>query len=594
LRGRELRLKAYARIEQGLPRGTGHLWLRVDRGNMQVGFFDNMSDRPITSPEWKKYTIQGKVVEDAMIIVFGCFLMGDGHFMVDAFELAVKNENDEWIPIEVKNPGFEESDNEGPLHWFYQSPYNAGHSILLSEENPFEESRSLSIQKKESYFTGTLFEAVPEAGESIIREISPGLFCRVPLALLADEERTLGGGDADTLLKLQVFLKEQIPGVLSCDNPDVRLADVIIAWNIFQHFYPYFDEVEVDWDRALTQYLDEALKDRDEKDFLDTLGHLVARLQDGHGNVSHNLQRKLARPPFSVEWVEGKVVVTGVVGDLFQKGDIILSVDGVDAEEVLTASKEYISGSSQWKRFKALGQFGNGPEGSTAELKIRRGGKTLEIGVERTHRGQIPEFDRMPIERLDDGVFYVDLSRADWPSIQTRISDIAEARGVVFDLRGYPKGNHQLIAHLLTQPDKSNAWMRVARIIYPDREKIVGYTNHGWLIQPAEPHIPGKVAFITDGRAISYAESFMSFIEHYKLAEIVGQPTAGANGNVIPFNLPGGYRVTFTGMKVVKHDGSQHHTVGILPTVPARRTLDGIRENRDELLEKALELVRGE
>lgn len=41
-----------------------------------------------------------------------------------------------------------------------------------------------------------------------------------------------------------------------------------------------------------------------------------------------------------------------------------------------------------------------------------------------------------------------------------------------------------------------------------------------------------------------------------------------------------------------RHDGSQHHLVGILPTVPATRTLAGIRAGRDEMLEVALDVVR--
>lgn len=85
----------------------------------------------------------------------------------------------------------------------------------------------------------------------------------------------------------------------------------------------------------------------------------------------------------------------------------------------------------------------------------------------------------------------------------------------------------------------------------------------------------------------------MSFIEHYRLAEIVGQPTAGTNGNVNAFRLPGGFRITWTGMRVVKHDGSQHHLVGILPTIPMTRTIAGVRAGRDELLERALEVIAG-
>ena len=108
---------------------------------------------------------------------------------------------------------------------------------------------------------------------------------------------------------------------------------------------------------------------------------------------------------------------------------------------------------------------------------------------------------------------------------------------------------------------------------------------------PALPRIQGKVVFLTDGRAISYAESVMGIVEHYKLADIVGRPTAGANGNVNPFALPGGFRISWTGMRVIKHDDSQHHMIGIQPTVPVKRTIKAIREGRDEDLEKALELI---
>ena len=73
-------------------------------------------------------------------------------------------------------------------------------------------------------------------------------------------------------------------------------------------------------------------------------------------------------------------------------------------------------------------------------------------------------------------------------------------------------------------------------------------------------------ALLTDARAISYAETCMGIVEHYRLGTIVGEPTAGTNGNVNSIPLPGGYRVSFTGMKVLKHDGSVHHGVGIRPT----------------------------
>jgi C-terminal processing protease CtpA/Prc len=135
--------------------------------------------------------------------------------------------------------------------------------------------------------------------------------------------------------------------------------------------------------------------------------------------------------------------------------------------------------------------------------------------------------------------------------------------------------------------------MLVPQIIYPDQKKICGYKEHGWLIEAKEPYLGDKqVIFITDGRAISYAESYLSFIEGYNLATIVGQPSAGTNGNINPFTINSYCSISWTGMKVVKHDGSQHHGIGILPDVEVYKTIEGVKAGKDEFLDKALEMIK--
>ena len=59
------------------------------------------------------------------------------------------------------------------------------------------------------------------------------------------------------------------------------------------------------------------------------------------------------------------------------------------------------------------------------------------------------------------------------------------------------------------------------------------------------------------------------------------------------FSLPGGYTVVFTGMQVLKHDGTTHHGIGTKPTVPVHRTIAGVAAKRDEVLEKAISVVGG-
>jgi C-terminal processing protease CtpA/Prc len=77
------------------------------------------------------------------------------------------------------------------------------------------------------------------------------------------------------------------------------------------------------------------------------------------------------------------------------------------------------------------------------------------------------------------------------------------------------------------------------------------------------------------------------------LGELVGEATGGTNGNANSIILPGGYEVEWTGLLVLKHDSSRHHGLGIRPTVPVNRTRDGVAAGRDELLERAREILGG-
>jgi len=117
------------------------------------------------------------------------------------------------------------------------------------------------------------------------------------------------------------------------------------------------------------------------------------------------------------------------------------------------------------------------------------------------------------------------------------------------------------------------------------------FNESGWNIKPSKPHIKGKVFFLTDSRAISYAESYMGYVQDEHLATIIGAPTVGTNGNINVVSMPGGYSFYFTGMMVKNHDGSKHHLKGIVPNVPVTPTLAGLAAGKDDVLEKALQLA---
>jgi len=570
--------------------GQARLWLRVDVPS-GTAFFDNMEDRPIRNSAWSEYRISGSVAADAKFIAFGALTIGQGRFLFDGFRLSVTDAAGRRTSLPVENGGFEQADAQGgPLAWAH---YNPDMDIRLQGDNVHDGRSALELVSKTDLVPQPLFAKRAPAAGVIDKEIGRDIFCRIPLTLRADEAGTLPRGEAGDFERLAAELAGLARAPLSAEDENVRTGGVIIVWNVFQHFYPYFNVLQVDWDDVLTRALERAMGgDRTGEGFQRTLSWMITALQDGHAGVYNaELQKNQGWPPFRAEWVEDRLVITNSREASFRRGDIVLSLNGKPAAEVLREEEEYISGSPQWKRVRSTGLFGCGPIGVRSWLRIERGGNVLESAFERGSEMCPPAPPSRPtIEDLGRGVFYVDLSRAGWEEIRARILEIAAARGVVFDLRGYPNGNHMVLSHLLGAPDTSSGWMKIPNVVLPDRQDWA-FHEVGWNLPVASPHIGGRIVFLTDGRAISYAESVMGLVEYYRLGEILGEPTAGANGNVNTFTLPGGFTIAWTGMKVVKHDGSRHHAIGVKPTIPCHRTIAGVAAGKDEFLDKALEVI---
>ena len=86
-RGRRVRFRAAVRAEGAAAAARAQLWMRVDRSESQMSFFDNMNDRPITSGEWRYYEIVGDIDDDAVSVNVGMMLMGTGRAWLDDVSL---------------------------------------------------------------------------------------------------------------------------------------------------------------------------------------------------------------------------------------------------------------------------------------------------------------------------------------------------------------------------------------------------------------------------------------------------------------------------------------------------------------------------
>jgi hypothetical protein len=429
---------------------------------------------------------------------------------------------------------------------------------------------------------------------------------QAPLVSFAPFHEALPGGVAGMVPMALYRPQGQLAQVRSLPPPEgspddraVRLAAVIVAWNVFQHFYPYFDDLGPVWMGALGRLLSEAAQDRDAYAFHATLQKMSVILRDGRGQVSGRGDPPDFVPPVLWTMADGRISALSVQGAADVKpGDALVSIDGKPAADVLAAKEALMPGSTpQCIRERAMPYLLAHASGDRVQVELE------PLAEPRAHRTvtlqcNVRTADLHPpqpakIAELEPGIFYVDLDRITDADFAAAVPSLAKARGVVYDLRGYPNSSLQFFpffGHLIQRAVQGPP-TAAPIVTRPDDGEIM-FQEQQWLASPLQPYFPAKQAFLTSGRAIGYAETILSIVERYKLAAIVGEPSGGANGTVNSFTVPGGYELTWTGERVRKHDGTPLFGVGIRPTIPVSPTRAGLAAGRDEVLERGVQAVK--
>ncbi|MES2485244.1 MAG: S41 family peptidase, partial [Bacteroidota bacterium] len=164
--------------------------------------------------------------------------------------------------------------------------------------------------------------------------------------------------------------------------------------------------------------------------------------------------------------------------------------------------------------------------------------------------------------------------------------DIKNTDALVIDLRCYPNdfivfSVGQMIAKGKTEFVK---W-GLPSIVTPGEFSMIDYMK-----LDGKGKYKGKVVVLINEVTQSNAE-YTAMAFRAAGATIVGSTTSGADGNVSPFYLPGNLYTFISGLGVYYPDGGETQRIGIVPDVEIKPTIKGVTEGRDEVLEKALELI---
>lgn len=397
------------------------------------------------------------------------------------------------------------------------------------------------------------------------------------------------------------FSRELAYEGVGLDDSGYRLLTLYRWWNIIEYWFPYRYMMDEDWEDVLVEFLPRIVLADNSDDYRRELLAFAARIDDGHVGLTNTFDvlppAGTCNLPVAVRFIEQQPVVVAVAEEsasALRVGDVIRSIDGRVIDELIAQWKPYYSASNETARLHFMSFFlGKGPCG-LLELTVQREGVLESLQVERQQRQPLHYAHDRPgetIRLLTEKVAYLTLSSFDPANIDDYLEVMSGVESLVIDIRNYPAAFavYSFGKHLVDRPTDM-ASFTMGQMNAPGAF-VWGPTL---TLQPEEPAFTGRIAIVVDEASMSQAEGTAKAFRVAPDSVVVGNTTAGANGNVASFPLPGGLSSSISGIGAYYADRRPMQRIGIVADIPAAPTIEGFRAGRDEILEAALRHLLGE
>lgn len=395
-----------------------------------------------------------------------------------------------------------------------------------------------------------------------------------------------------------------------------RLLGAFSLWGTLRAFHAYGDLYDENLDDALERVIPRFESARDADGYAAAVLDFVSVMDDAQGTASGpSLTQHIgaAAAPFRVRWIDGRAIVTQILGDAEARaagialGDEISSADGFPMPAYVNEHRHYGPSSNGWSRLRnIMDMVPRGPAGE-ASFRVRdTNGRERPITLTRTApflaAASGTERNALAVVReLPAGIGYIDLDRVSLRGVDSAFQVLANTRALILDARSSRSISSQLVSAFASRfalqprvltgteatrvvvepcvpPDNSSA---LSACVVQRRQVdnvITGDTSRRYR---------GRTVMLIDERTQGDLERLGLSLESAANTMFIGTPSAGASGHVAAMRIPGQLVVTFTDTELRHADGRQLQRIGLTPQVDARPTVKGIRAGADEILDRA-------
>ncbi|MEM1338996.1 MAG: S41 family peptidase [Bacteroidota bacterium] len=647
--GKTITLEGFMKTKN-VENGFAGLLLRID-GNGNPLVFDNMQRQNITGTRnWRKYRITLGYPEEAENIFVGGILSGKGEAWFDQFSLSIDGKDIQTLKAVAKKSEKAKQDNafdEGSsIVLANLTTADIDKLELLGRVWGFLKYHHPEVAKGNYNWDYELFRFLPkytklqgdEKRDSLLIDwinalgkiekctkcllTAKKVFIKPDLAWIYDQDKALKKKiryvynnrsqgkhyyiEMTPNVGNPIFKNEDPYPNMSYPDDGYRLLALYRYWNIIHYFFPYKHLMDNDWNTKLKEYIPVFLNANDELAYELAVIRIIGDIQDTHANLwggadKVEMWKGKNYPPVHLRFVEDQLVVTDYYNKELKEevglhiGDVITKINGVAVEQIVERKSPYYPASNEAVRKRDMAVDLLRSNFKVNEIEIE-----AENAVQQTKSIVLYPKDSLDIYRwyrsskdrsfkmLDNNIGYVTLQTIKENDIFEIKEDFKNTRGIIIDIRNYPS---------------TFVPFSLGSYFVSDSTPFVKFTNgninnpgeftftNNVMIPTQRNRYKGKLVVLVNELTQSQAEYTSMAFRAGDNTTIIGSTTAGADGNISSIMLPGGLRTMISGIGVNYPNGEETQRIGIVPDLEVKPTIEGIKNGKDELLEKAIELI---
>ncbi|WP_338648512.1 S41 family peptidase [Flavobacterium sp. KS-LB2] len=385
---------------------------------------------------------------------------------------------------------------------------------------------------------------------------------------------------------------------LDYPNESYRLLGLFRYWSIIEYFYPYKYLMDKKWSDVLTQMIPKYINASSKINYHMAIKELVANLDDSHAWISLKDSKSTKFFPYKLKNIDDSCVISGSYNNNITQneslmfGDVILKINGKSVYDEVQKRMKYTAASNLNRKINFIYEDMVNLESSSVNLTIKRGEEILDKVVNLYNFNNFKYYDsetNIKWKLLEEGnIGYVNMRIVDKKDVSAMMKEIVNCRGIIFDLRGYPKNTFYQISEYINSEKKV-----FAKIVNPDPSYIGKFVWGNTLTtgHKNKNFYKGKVLILVDEQSLSLSEFAIMCFQTADNAITVGSQSAGADGNVSSFNYLGGFKTAMSGKGVYYPDERETQRLGVKIDYIVKPTILGLKEGKDEILDKAIDII---